>query len=387
MAKIYKSFMVKMDKKHPEKISTGQLTRADEKEIMQERIMADVFRELPIDKFIRSKKEAEEAAAKAGEEQSGPEGKADGGPSGEKTGLTGGAPGEADPVADPREDIRPDSQVTEKVKGRLATLIDAANRRANELDDTRENLHSWEKALLEREQYTVKQEEKALAEISERRKKLEAEAHQILEMAKKSADTILKTAQVEAETMKKALQIELETVRGKAYKEGFALGEEKGISTGEKAGAEEIRLEWQGLMQEAEMLITELQTSRLGILKASEEEMVKLVLAFAKRVIKVECETRPEILLQNIDAALNKISDVDKVVLRVNLRDKSMAEARKQEFLKRLSGVTELRIVEDSSLAPGGIKIETGVGAIDATIETQVEELEKSLLKILKKAE
>ncbi len=71
--------------------------------------------------------------------------------------------------------------------------------------------------------------------------------------------------------------------------------------------------------------------------------------------------------------------------MRINLRDKSMCQAHKDQFLARLSSVSELRIVEDSTLSPGGIKIETGVGTIDATIESQARELEKALLEKFRK--
>ena len=46
------------------------------------------------------------------------------------------------------------------------------------------------------------------------------------------------------------------------------------------------------------MLVKELQTSRMGILKSSEEEMLKLVVAFAKTVIKTEPLIQPEIVLK-----------------------------------------------------------------------------------------
>jgi len=144
-------------------------------------------------------------------------------------------------------------------------------------------------------------------------------------------------------------------------------------------------IDWQNLMKESEMLINELQTSRMGILKSSEEEMLKIVFAFARSILKVEPLIQPEIVLKNIDQALNRVSEVDKVVMRINMRDKSMCQAHKDKFLGRLASVSELRIVEDPTLAPGGIKIETGVGTIDATIESQARELEKALLEKFRK--
>ena len=119
----------------------------------------------------------------------------------------------------------------------------------------------------------------------------------------------------------------------------------------------------------------------MGILKSSEEEMLKLVVAFAKTVIKTEPLIQPEIVLKNLDAAINKISETDKIILRVNLRDKNMCEDHKNKFLSKLASISELSIVEDNSLSPGGIKIETEAGTIDATVDSQAKELEKHCLK------
>jgi flagellar biosynthesis/type III secretory pathway protein FliH len=46
-----------------------------------------------------------------------------------------------------------------------------------------------------------------------------------------------------------------------------------------------------------------------------------------------------------------------------------------------LASISELSIVEDNSLSPGGIKIETEAGTIDATVDSQAKELEKALLE------
>lgn len=271
-------------------------------------------------------------------------------------------------------------------KGRSFAVQAALKRKQFELMALEEKLKRWEKSLAEWEQDLTKDQETAQQELRTQRAELDEEAKKIVAMARQSADSITTTAKAEAESLKKAAQLEVDGLRQKAEREGYQLGEEKGYLVGEKDGLKAARFEWQTLMQETEMLITELQTSRMGMLKASEEEMLRLVIAFAKSVLKVEPTVNKDIILRNIDAALNKIADVDKIVMRINLRDKSMCEAHKDEFLRRLSTISELKIIEDGSLRPGGIKIETGVGSIDATIETQAFELETALMNHFKKA-
>ncbi|MBF0500756.1 MAG: hypothetical protein HQM09_11530 [Candidatus Riflebacteria bacterium] len=287
---------------------------------------------------------------------------------------------------------------TAVMAARLSASLNTVKRRESELADLEAHLKEWEKTIQAREVSLDGEIAKIQAEAREKRATIDQESARIIEMAKKSAenlaasaraesDSLKRAAQIEADSLRKTVQGEIDQARIRAEKEGFAVGEERGIARGEKSGVEEMRLEWQNLMQETEQLINELQTSRMGILKSAEEEMVKLILAFAKRVIKTECQTRPAIVLSNIETALNKISAVDKIVLRINLRDKSMAESHKNDFLKRLSGVTELTIMEDNGLAPGGVKIETGVGTIDASVETQADELERAIMRVLDRSE
>ncbi|MFZ2960523.1 MAG: FliH/SctL family protein [Candidatus Ozemobacteraceae bacterium] len=296
------------------------------------------------------------------------------------------------------ETTRRTSPASGFLAARLSASLNAVKRRESELGELETRLREWENSVQAKEIGLDGEIAKLQAEAQARRQAMEQESARIIDMAKKSAenhvasgraeaDSLKKAAQIEADSLRKTVQLELDQARSRAEKEGYSIGEERGIAAGEKAGGEEMRLEWQSLMQETEQLINELQTSRIGILKSSEEEMVKLVIAFAKRVIKAECQTRPDLLLTNIETALNKIAAVDKIVLRINLRDKSMAESHKSDFLKKLSGVTELTILEDNALAPGGVKIETGAGTVDATIETQAEELERALLKVLNRPE
>jgi flagellar assembly protein FliH len=297
-----------------------------------------------------------------------------------------GADGDDDATAEPQS--QPRSQLSYGAKkARHSAALEAIRIKELELEALEEELRNWEQELKDKERQLSNQEMELSQSSAARRTEAEAEARKTIEMAKESAKSVTEAAKAEAEAIKKAAQLEVESWRDKAYKEGFAIGEEKGISRGEEQGLHEARLDWQNLMKESEMLINELQTSRIGILKASEEEMLRLVIAFARSVIKVEPMAQPEIILKNLDHAINKIADVDKIVMRINMKDKAMCQAHKEAFMAKLGSVAELKIIEDPTLTPGGIKIETGVGTIDATIESQAGELEKALIERFRKTQ
>ena len=283
---------------------------------------------------------------------------------------------------------RPESFLSQAArKSRHASVLEAIKIKELELEALEDELKAWEATMQQKERDLTAREAEFSQAMIKRRQEVEAESGKTLKMAKEAASSISESARAEAEAIKKSARLEVDSLREKAHQEGYQAGEDKGRSAGEAEGLHEIQLDWNNLMLESEALVNELQTSRMGILKASEEEMLKLIIAFAKTVIKVEPVAQPEIILHNIDQALNRVSEVDKIVLRINLRDKSMCQAHKDQFMARLGSVTELRIIEDSTLSPGGIKIETGVGTIDATIESQSRELEKALLEKFRKTQ
>lgn len=366
MGKIYKANQINIDSKKPVFIDHRQKIEKPEADLepAEDAFAVETFRALSPEHLAGSGEKITTKPQKPSED-------------GEKTGEK---PAAEKPVTEPVSFL---SQAAKK--SRHAAALEAIKLREFELEALEEELRNWEEELKSKETRLTAQEQDFSQNMLKKRQEADAEAEKAIKTARETAATIVETAKAEATAIKKAATLEVDSVRDKAYKEGHRLGEEKGIAVGEKQGLHEAAIDWKNLMLESEALINELQTSRMGILKASEEEMLKLVIAFARTVIKVEPTAQPEIILKNIDQALNRVSEVDKIVLRVNIKDKAMCQAHKDQFLARLGSVSELRIIEDSTLAPGGVKIETGVGTIDATIESQARELERALLDKLRK--
>ncbi len=373
MAKIFKAHQIQIDSDKKVFVPHNQIMPKPEEKIDQEeaQFVDSVFRELSPEHLAGSgeKMVTEKKEANSEPENSEPE-------------QTENAIKDTQPRPGSYASLSPAAR-----KSRHMAALDTLKIKELELEALEEELRNWESELREKESAFNLKEQEFLQTMQAKRNEVDEESKRIIQMARSSSESLTSSAKAEAESIKKAAQIEVEDVRQKAYKEGFALGEEKGISAGEEQGLHEARIDWQNLMKESEMLINELQTSRMGVLKSSEEEMVRLIIAFARSVIKVEPQIQPDIVLKNIDAAINKVSDVDKIVMRINIKDKAMCQAHKDMFMQKLSTVTELQIIEDSSLSPGGIKIETGVGTIDATIESQAKELETALLEKFRRSQ
>jgi flagellar biosynthesis/type III secretory pathway protein FliH len=114
------------------------------------------------------------------------------------------------------------------------------------------------------------------------------------------------------------------------------------------------------------------------ILEESKDEIMSTVFKIAEKIIKKELDDK-DILRSNLSEAFNLISTTKKVTVYVNWEQLEIAEELKDELRSKFYTIEEFNIVEDKNLLPGGCVIETKMGRIDASIETQLSALEDGL--------
>ena len=114
------------------------------------------------------------------------------------------------------------------------------------------------------------------------------------------------------------------------------------------------------------------------------EDPLQLAVEVAEAVIG-EALTRSskELLDHNLKRCLDILGGSGKVIVRINPSDYEFAES---ELLARLGKESDRFAVEfepDPLISPGGCFVETEGGAIDARVESQVEQLKNSFLQLV----
>lgn len=107
----------------------------------------------------------------------------------------------------------------------------------------------------------------------------------------------------------------------------------------------------------------------------AEMDIVKLGLAIAQRILRRELTTDPETIHGLVHAALQKIQNRDILKIRVY---PAGAEALKTS-LARAGAAPAIQVVPDPTLKTGDLLFETSVGELDASVETQLQEVERGL--------
>jgi flagellar assembly protein FliH len=79
--------------------------------------------------------------------------------------------------------------------------------------------------------------------------------------------------------------------------------------------------------------------------------------------------------------------DADSYRIRVSSQDFELVNQQKPLFLASISGMKNISITADTAITPGGCRVESDLGDVDATIESQLEEIKKVLVGAIAGAE
>lgn len=164
---------------------------------------------------------------------------------------------------------------------------------------------------------------------------------------------------------------ELERLRQTEVAQARQAAFEEGKQTAWQEGAAEITAALDRLAQK----LNEVAALRSKMRMYAEMDIVKLGLAIAQRILRRELTTDPETIHGLVYAALQKIQNRDILKVRVY---PAGAEALKAS-LARAGAAPAIQVVSDAMLKTGDLLFETSVGELDASVETQLQEVERGL--------
>jgi flagellar assembly protein FliH len=179
-----------------------------------------------------------------------------------------------------------------------------------------------------------------------------------------------KTEASESETAEFERRIaELERLRHLEKAEAHHQGVEDGLRRGREEASGEVKKAFEQIAHALE----ELATAKRKIRQEGEQELVKLSLAVARRILYRELSTDPSSIEGIVHAALQKLQQREASKVRVW----PAAVPAVRAALERIGSRSGIEIVSDPGLATGAILFETSLGELDASIETQLQEIQR----------
>ena len=150
---------------------------------------------------------------------------------------------------------------------------------------------------------------------------------------------------------------------------------ERGRHDGEKQARESAAAEVKQALNEAARSVASLAGMRPRLRKQAEADLVHLAVEIARRVIRREINVDPDALCAIAAAALERIESQEVLRARVS-------PAQRQAFAAALQSIAPERKIDvcaDTTVPFGGLILETSRGRLDASVESQLEEIEHGL--------
>jgi len=157
---------------------------------------------------------------------------------------------------------------------------------------------------------------------------------------------------------------------------GYDAGLEKGYQEGIRQAEEET----QRLVTFLEGVIEGVDEGKLALVKKYEEDLKELAFEIAKTIVKKELEVSPETLRNIIESAALMSKNQGAMRISVSPKSYSLLTGEGSELERRLNGISDdVKFISDSSLKDTDCYIETPIGFIDASVDTQLNNIELAI--------
>jgi flagellar assembly protein FliH len=153
------------------------------------------------------------------------------------------------------------------------------------------------------------------------------------------------------------------------------------LDQAKKDGYESGRHDADLKIKEALQTLNQAVGERKKIIKDAESEILRLALKVAEQIIRSEVSLHRDVSLNIVTEAINRVSDREQVIVRVNREDAEYIKRQKDRLAGILDGVKSFSVIEDSQIEPGGCIVETNLGYVDARISTKLKSIEEALEK------
>jgi flagellar assembly protein FliH len=146
-----------------------------------------------------------------------------------------------------------------------------------------------------------------------------------------------------------------------------------GLQEGSRKGREEAAAELKPVVERLARAAADLSNLRDRVRRQAEADLVKLALAIAKRVMHRELAVDPDAMQGIVRSALDRLQNRE--VDRLRVHPSHIGPVR--SCLEDAGRAPALEVVGDPSLNCGDAIFETSLGELDASVESQLREIER----------
>jgi flagellar assembly protein FliH len=156
---------------------------------------------------------------------------------------------------------------------------------------------------------------------------------------------------------------------------------QQGVAAGEMLASQRAQARLDPVLASLNSMLAELAGVRKHFRAEAEADTVTLSIAIARRILNRELTADPEAILGLVKAAFQKCDARETHRLRVSPQDSETI----RENRAKLNLPPALDILPDGALVRGSAIFETSRGDLDASVDTQLSEIDRGLADVLRR--
>lgn len=274
----------------------------------------------------------------------------------------------------------PAAEARSRVERAAAAVLSRARRQAEAVvGEARAEVERLRAAAAELRGVEAQLEEarSALAAAEAARNEAQLAAEAARRQAAERSERIVAEAQTQAAAAIEQAAAQADELEAEARERGLAQGREDGLM----AGRSEAYAELAGRLETAASVAAQARSVRVRVLEQAEPAIVELALDVARQVVGQEVQADRMTVARMVAKGLQKLAAGAQAQVRVN-PDDYHALADQWAELQRRYVDRGVQVLPDPAVGPGGCLIDTRSGTIDGRIDTQFEQIERTLMTL-----
>jgi flagellar assembly protein FliH len=164
-----------------------------------------------------------------------------------------------------------------------------------------------------------------------------------------------------------AQQAHLAALEREAFASGYAAGERAGLEAGTKRA--------EAMLRRLAQTLDELKSLRATMVRQTEQQMVQLALAIARKVLRREATIDQDLLVAMARVALERVGESGAATIRLNPEDYSQTVQRHGDHWAG----SRVKVVADPGVSRGGCLVESEYGFVDASVDAQFDQVAQAM--------
>jgi len=211
-------------------------------------------------------------------------------------------------------------------------------------------------------------------------KDIEEQARAILLRARGRAEELIKEGQAQGEIIRTRAALE-GMAQGK--KAGFEQGSAEGRKSGHESALAEHRAKLTDLVNALSGAAAELSASRNRLEIEAESEVLKLAVAIARRVTHRQASADASVVGDSLANAMKLVVHASDVRIAIHPSSRVTLEDSLPRLKLQWPSLDHVELIEDATISPGGCRIFTRAGEVDANLDGQIDRIAAELVPCL----